>query len=418
MTAELITIGDEILIGQIVDTNSVYMAKALNAIGISVHQISSVQDDRDHILQALELAKARVDLVLVTGGLGPTKDDITKHTFCSYFEDELVLNQEVLDHVRNIFKKYINRPILPANESQAYVPSKAIVLSNRYGTAPGMWMEKEDTIFISMPGVPYEMKGLMESEVIPRLKERFQLPYITHKTLLTYGLGESAIADRISDFEENLSPLLKLAYLPSLGRVRIRLSSKGQDRAAIDAAMLESCKALEHLLEDIFAGYEEDGSLEETIGRALHDKQSYLAIAESCTGGELVRRFTQHPGASKYLKGGVVTYATQSKVDLLGVPGQLIEQYSVVSAEVARSMAEKVRALYHADIGIATTGNAGPTKGDADAEVGTVYIGIASAAGVSAHCFNMGNHRHRVIGKTVNKALELLQEEISKISSK
>ena len=418
MTAEIITIGDEILIGQIVDTNSVYIAKALNAVGISVHQISSVQDDRAHILEALAFAKARVDLVLVTGGLGPTKDDITKHTFCEYFADELILNQEVLDHVRHIFKKYIERPILPANESQAYVPSKATVLMNRFGTAPGMWMEKEGTIFVSMPGVPYEMKGLMEHEVIPKLTARFKLPYITHSTLLTYGLGESAIAHRIADIEENLPDLVKLAYLPSLGRVRIRLSSKGSDKKAIDTAIAKTCQALEARLEDIFVGYEEQGSLEQRIGHLLEQEHLTLAIAESCTGGQLVQQFTQHPGASHYLKGSLVTYATQSKVDVLGVPQSIIKEHSVVSAAVAQTMAQRVRDLYQADIGIATTGNAGPSKGDADAEVGTVFIGIASAAGVSAHHFKMGNHRHRVIGKTVNKALELLQEEISKISTK
>ncbi len=414
MNAEIITIGDEILIGQIVDTNSVFIAKALNAIGISVYQITSIQDERRHILDALAFAKARVDLVIVTGGLGPTKDDITKHTFCEFMDDSLVLNQEVLDHVSHIFSAFIKKPMLAANKLQAMVLSKAEVLTNRFGTAPGMWMEKDGTIFVMMPGVPHEMKGLIEYEVIPRLKERYELPFILHKTLLTYGLGESVIAERIEAFENELPPSISLAYLPSLGRVRLRLSTMGKDKEEVEKIMTKECKKLEYLLSDIFVGYEDDGTLEEIIGKHLVEEGKTLAIAESCTGGKLVERFTANPGASGYLKGSLVTYATQSKVDILGVDAELIEKHSVVSAEVAEAMAEKVRRMYKADIGISTTGNAGPTKGDADAEVGTVFIGVASSKGVVSYEFLMGKHRERVIGKTVNKALELLLEEILK----
>ena len=414
MNAEIITIGDEILIGQIVDTNSVFIAKALNAIGITVYQITSIQDERRHILDALAFAKARVDLVIVTGGLGPTKDDITKHTFCEFMDDSLVLNQEVLDHVSHIFSAFIKKPMLAANKLQAMVLSKAEVLTNRFGTAPGMWMEKDGTIFVSMPGVPHEMKGLIEYEVIPRLKERYKLPFILHKTLLTYGLGESVIAERIEAFENELPPSISLAYLPSLGRVRLRLSTMGKDKEEVEKIMTKECKKLEYLLSDIFVGYEDDGTLEEIIGKHLVEEGKTLAIAESCTGGKLVERFTANPGASGYLKGSLVTYATQSKVDILGVDAELIEKHSVVSAEVAEAMAEKVRRMYKADIGISTTGNAGPTKGDADAEVGTVFIGVASSKGVVSYEFLMGKHRERVIGKTVNKALELLLEEILK----
>jgi nicotinamide-nucleotide amidase len=414
MKAEIITIGDEILIGQIVDTNSVYISKALNAIGVSVYQITSVQDERRHILGALAFAKARVDLVIVTGGLGPTKDDITKHTFCEFMDDTLVLNQEVLDHVSHIFSAYIKKPMLPANRSQAMVLSKAEVLTNRFGTAPGMWLEKEGTIFVSMPGVPHEMKGLMEYEVIPRLEQRYELPFILHKTLLTYGLGESVIAERIEAFENELPATISLAYLPSLGRVRLRLSSTGMEKSIVEKAMAEECEKLKVLVADVFVGYEEEGSLEEIIGKQLVAQGKMLAIAESCTGGQLVQRFTSKPGASGYLRGSLVTYATQSKVDILGVDAALIKERSVVSGAVAEAMAEKVRGMYKADIGISTTGNAGPTKGDADAEVGTVYIGVASSKGVISYEFMMGKHRERVIGKTVNKALELLLEEILK----
>lgn len=410
MKAEIITIGDEILIGQIVDTNSAYISKALNKIGIAVYQITSIQDSRDHILEAFAVAQSRVDLVIITGGLGPTKDDITKHTLAHYFNDVLEVNQDVLDHVTYLFKEYIKKPMLEANKTQALVPSTAQILTNRFGTAPGMWMEKENTIFVSMPGVPYEMKGLMENEVLPRLQEKYKLPYILHKTFLTYGMGESAIAQRIEDFENELPQSIKLAYLPSLGRVRLRLSTSGQDREEVEKSIELQSQKLLPLIEDIFVGYESDGEMEEVVARLLVSKNKTLAIAESCTGGQMVERFTAHSGASRYLKGSLVTYATQSKIDILGVDPLVVQAHSVVSAEVAKQMAMNARKLYKSDIAISTTGNAGPSKGDSDAPVGTVFIGIAREGGVESFEFMMGNHRKRVIGKTVNKALELLRE--------
>jgi len=237
MQAEIITIGDEILIGQIVDTNSAFIGKELNKIGVSVFQITSVQDDKKHILKALKEAEDNVDIVIITGGLGPTKDDITKHTICEYFNDTLVENAEVLAHVETLFKKYINAPILDVNKKQALVPSKAKVLMNKNGTAPGMWLEKNDKVFISMPGVPYEMKALMQAEVLPKLKDKYQLPSIIHRTVLTYGQGESMIANRIEAWEDNLPAFIKLAYLPNLGRVRLRLSAKGNDKTLIEDAV-------------------------------------------------------------------------------------------------------------------------------------------------------------------------------------
>ena len=352
MKAHIITIGDEILIGQIVDTNSVFIAKELNKIGVSIYQISSVQDDHDHILESFAFAKANADIVIITGGLGPTKDDITKHTFCEYFNDELVLNQSVLNHIEHLFKAYIKKPMLDANKSQAYVPSKAKVLINRFGTAPGMWMEKDETIFISMPGVPYEMKGLMEYEVLPKLKEQFELPYILHKTLLTYGMGESAIANRIVTFENELPETIKLAYLPSLGRVRLRLSTSGKEKKVVEQEMATQLAKLEPLLEDILIGYEEAGSLEVIIGKQLAERKKTLSIAESCTGGKIVEQFTANAGASSYLIGSMVTYATQSKVDILGIDPKLITKHSVVSAQVAEAMAESVRTIYNTDYAI------------------------------------------------------------------
>lgn len=414
MKAHIITIGDEILIGQIVDTNSAYISKALNSIGVSVYQISSIQDDKAHILESFAFAKATSDIIIITGGLGPTKDDVTKSTFCEFFNDELVFNQEVLDNVEHLFKKYVKKPLLDANKSQALVPSKATVLKNRFGTAPGMWMEQDGKVFVSMPGVPHEMKGLMEYEVLPKLKEQFKLPYILHKTLLTYGMGESAIAQRIEDFENALPATIKLAYLPSLGRVRLRLSTSGTHKEEVDTAMEQQLQKLLPLVEDIFVGYEENGPLEVLVGQALVAKGKTLSIAESCTGGSIVQRFTSNPGASGYLVGSTVTYATRSKIEVLEVDKALIDQHSVVSAEVAEAMAVQVRKLYNTDYAITTTGNAGPTKGDSDVPVGTVYIGIATPKGSKAYHFMMGNHRKRVIEKAVNKALELLHEEISK----
>ncbi len=412
MKAEIITIGDEILIGQIVDTNSVYISKELNKIGVSVYQITSIQDDKEHILEAFAAAQSRVDIVIITGGLGPTKDDITKHTICEYFNDELVFNQEVLDHITYLFKEFVKKPLLEANKTQAFVPSKAEVLTNRFGTAPGMWIELNQTIFISMPGVPHEMKGIIEYEALPRLQKRCKLPFIQHKTFLTYGMGESAIAARIETFENELPETVKLAYLPSLGRVRLRLSSQGNDKEVVEKAIAQQTKKLLPLIDDIFEGYEEEGSFEENIAKMLVTQGKTLAIAESCTGGNLVERFTAKPGASKYLKGSLVTYATQSKIDILDVDPAVIDKDSVVSAKVAEQMAVNAKKLYRSDIAISTTGNAGPTKGDSDVEVGTVFIGIATESGVESHKFMMGNHRERVIGKTVNKSLELLKKTL------
>ncbi|MCH9661250.1 MAG: competence/damage-inducible protein A [Bacteroidetes bacterium] len=414
MRAEIITIGDEILIGQIVDTNSAYISTELNKIGIQVYQITSIQDDRSHILAALSNAMNRVDIVLVTGGLGPTKDDITKQCFCEFFEDTLVENTQVLAHIKNIFSKYIKREPLPANLSQAQVPTKAKVLFNNHGTAPGMWMEKKDTVFVSMPGVPYEMKGLMQQEVLPGIINRFNRPYIFHKTLLTYGLGESAIADRIEDWEEALPDNIKLAYLPSLGRVRLRLSSKGPDKFLLRQAVNGQMEHLRSMLEDIAVGYEDETSVTQKIGGYLLEKGKTLSLAESCTGGALAQEITQHAGASAFYRGSVIPYATELKTSILGVEAHLIEKHNVVSIPVAEAMAVQATKVFASDYAIATTGIAGPDKGDGVDEVGTVCIAIATPKGVISEKFLFGAVRERVIKKSVNKAFEMLLKEISK----
>ncbi|WP_419212219.1 competence/damage-inducible protein A [Maribacter sp. X9] len=416
MLAEIITIGDEILIGQIVDTNSAFIAKELNKIGISVYQITSVQDDREHILNAFADAAKRVSIVLVTGGLGPTKDDITKHTFCEFFNDTLVENESVLAHVEHLFAKYITAtPISDLNRRQALVPSRAEVLHNANGTAPGMWMHENGVTFISMPGVPFEMMHLMTEIVIPKLSSFYRRPHIIHRTIVTYGLGESSLAQRLESWEDALPSFIKLAYLPNLGKVRLRLTGKGPDYDALAEAIEAECQKLYPLIKDIMYGIEDDQSLEEIVAKLLTEKKLTLSTAESFTGGKIAESITAIPGASQYFKGSVVSYATEAKINVLGVPEQMVNEHSVVSAEVASAMAKGVRNLLKTDFAIATTGNAGPTKGDSDAEVGTVFIAIEGPKSSLAKEFQMGNNRERIVQKSVNKAFELLQKEILKM---
>ena len=415
MLAEIITIGDELLIGQVIDTNSAFIAKQLNKIGVSVYQITSVQDDKTHILKALKEAENNVDIIILTGGLGPTKDDITKKTIAEYFNDTLVRDASVIKNIEKLWKNYVGGLLLQVNKDQALVPSKAKVLMNKLGTAPGMWMEKDDKVFISLPGVPYEMNALIEYEVIPKLKQKYNCPYILHKTLLVYGIGESALAERIEAWEDALPKHIKLAYLPSLGKMRLRLSAKGSDVNFINASVQTEIDKVIPLIKNEFAGFEEeDGSVEVVIAKQLTHLGKTLAIAESCTGGMVAEQFTVLPGASAYFKGGVITYATESKINILGVSKTDIDAFSVVSSQVAESMAQNALRIFKSDFAIATTGNAGPTKGDSDAEVGTVFIAIATKNNVYSEKFMLGNHRVKTINKAVNKALEMLLKEIFK----
>ena len=411
MKAELITIGDEILIGQIINTNAVFLAKELNKIGIEIAQITSISDQKEHIIEALDASTKRAEVVILTGGLGPTKDDLTKHTLCEYFNDTLIENEEILGHIEEIFKKYVNTPINNQNRQQALLPSKASIFKNDHGTASGMWFEKKGQVIISLPGVPFEMKSLMNQSVIPQLQKHFTRPFILHKTIMTYGLGESAIAERIEVWENNLPQTIKLAYLPNLGRVRIRLSSVGSDEELLKNTIDSEIEKLLPLINDIFVGFEDLTSLEIQIKEGFVNQQKTLALAESCTGGEIASRLTQVAGASEYFKGCAVAYHTQSKTDLLGVSEALINKYSVVSKEVASAMAENTRKKFNATVGLSTTGNAGPSKGDSDAEIGTVWIAIATQDKIVTEKFLFGRHRERVIGKSVNKALELLMNQ-------
>jgi len=414
MNAEIITIGDEILIGQIVDTNSQWIGKELNKIGVSVYQISSIQDEELHILNAFKEAQSRADIVIITGGLGPTKDDITKKTIAKYFNNkEIIEYPEVIDHIKKMFNKY-NIPYNKVQQYQAQLPSKAILLMNKMGTAPGMWFYENNTVFVSMPGVPYEMKGLMKNEVIPRIQEQFKLPFIIHKTVMTYGQGESVIAERIEDWANKLPDFIKLAYLPSFGRVRLRLSAKGPEKQVLEDSLNTVLQELYLLLSDIITGHESGVTIEEHIGNLLKDSEKTLCTAESVTGGKIASTLVSVPGSSAYFNGSIVAYSSEMKQELLDVSAETIKKYSVVSSNVAKEMAISALKKTTSDYAIAVTGNAGPTSDDTSMTVGIVFIAIASAKGVVVEKFNFGHPREKVINRTVNKSLQMLQQEILK----
>jgi len=416
MNAEIITIGDEILIGQIVDTNSQWIAIELNKIGVSVYQISSIQDDEQHILNALKEAQERADIVIITGGLGPTKDDITKKTIARYFNDtQWVSYPEVIEHIKALFQK-INHPYREVQNYQALLPSKATYLKNAFGTAPGMWFYENDTVFVSLPGVPYEMKGLITNEVLPRIQKQFQLPFVLHRTVLTFGQGESVIAERIEAWEDQLPDCIKLAYLPSFGKVRLRLSAKGKDKAVLENSLKTKLDELQLLIPDIISGFEETETLEKRIGDLLTQKGATLSTAESMTGGKIASTLVATPGASSYFKGGFVTYTEAMKKELLGLSSELIDTYTVVSKEVTEQMAIAALNKTQSDYAIAVTGNAGPTTDDTDKSVGVVFIALASKEGVFVEEFNFGQPREKVINRTITKAFEILLKEIIKNS--
>ncbi len=414
MKATIVTIGDEILIGQIIDTNSGYIAKALDKIGVQTHELLSISDDKIHILDTFKSLQNKVDFVIITGGLGPTKDDITKKTFCDYFDDTLVENKEVLTHVTEMIESFFKRPITQMNRDQALVPSKCEVLFNQVGTAPGMWMKKENTVYISLPGVPYEMKYLVDNEIVPKIVKEYDRPYIIHKTIMTYGQGESLVAERIEDWENNLPEFIKLAYLPAPGRVRLRLTARGSNKDLLQKGIDDNVQSLTKIISDIIVGYDEDETIEVVLGRQLTKLGKSISLAESCTGGKIAQMITSVPGASNYFRGSVISYATDTKVTVLGVLQQTINDNSVVSAQVAKEMVLGIQKLMKTDYAIATTGNAGPSKGDADATIGTVFIALATPDEVFVEEFNFGQPREKVIDRAVNKAFEMLQKEIFK----
>lgn len=409
IAAVILTIGDELLIGQTIDTNSAWMATVLNQAGIAVKRRIAVGDDWNEIWEALTAEGKAADIVLITGGLGPTSDDITKPLLCDFFGGKMVRDQAALDNVVDIFSKKLNRPLLERNLKQADVPDNCRVIQNKRGTAPGMWFEKDGTIYVSMPGVPHEMKGMMAEDVIPTLVNRFQLSPVQHRTLLTAGIGESFLAELLVEFEAALPKDYKLAYLPNYGMVRMRLTGLDgtKDTEEIDA-LFEQLKALvkDHLVVD------QDLTLQETIAKVLLEKKKTLAIAESCTGGYISHLITMLPGSSAYYLGGVVSYSNEMKIDVLGVDPDTIAQFGSVSVETATQMAEGIRKQTGADYALATSGIMGPTGGTPEKHVGFVCVAFSSSERKSTTTFQFRFDRKRNIELTAAHALDFLRKNM------
>ncbi|NQY67821.1 MAG: competence/damage-inducible protein A [Flavobacteriales bacterium] len=407
MTAEIITIGDEILIGQVVDTNSAWMGSLLEKNGLKVIQITSISDEKDAIINALLNAKKKADVILITGGLGPTNDDITKKSLADYFGVGMVFNKEVYLDVENVFTGF-NSTVSEINRHQAEVPSNCIALRNAYGTAPGMWFDESNTIYISLPGVPYEMKGLMLNEVLPRLKERFALPTIIHKTILTYGIGESKLAEMLVYSEKRLnSKGIKLAYLPAPGLVRLRLT--GSKEVEINSVLEEILEVIGYYV----FGYN-DETLEEVVVNLLLENNRTLSAAESCTGGYLSHLVTSVSGCSKVYQGSIIAYKNEIKYSELDVDLRIIEEYGAVSKEVVEKMALGAIKKMNSDYSIATTGIAGPSGGTDDKPVGTVWIAVACGERVESKKLKFGDNRERNIRRTALASLDMLRREIIK----
>lgn len=407
MKAEIITIGDEILIGQIVDTNSAWMGQQLNLLGIEVYQVTSVHDNHDHIMKSLAEAEENADLVLITGGLGPTKDDITKNSLCEYFGTELVYHPEVFEHVQSLLSSR-NVIVNQLNSDQALLPANCTILHNSTGTASGMWFERNNTIFVSMPGVPFEMEAIMTEEVFPRLTKLGITQSIVHKTVLTIGLPESMLAEIIEQWESTLPDFIKLAYLPSPMMVRLRLSGYGTDQSVLETEIDQQVKKLLDIIPENVFGFDDD-NLGLVIGRMLVESSKTLAVAESCTGGNIAHFITSNAGSSAYFKGGVVAYSNEIKSKLLNVSIELIETFGAVSQQVAEAMALGSRKGLNSDYSIATTGIAGPDGGTDEKPVGTVWIAVAGPSGVKSKKYLFKHNRERNIIRTTQTSLNMLR---------
>ncbi|HYM95401.1 MAG TPA: CinA family nicotinamide mononucleotide deamidase-related protein [Chitinophagaceae bacterium] len=417
VNASIITIGDELLIGQTIDTNSAFIAKELNKIGIWVRRRIAVGDVWDDIWNALDEEGRISDIIIITGGLGPTADDITKPLLCKYFGGKLVINEKVLEHLKYLFEKVYRRPgpILERNIKQAEVPDNCIVLHNARGTAPGMWFSpptpKTGAVYISLPGVPYEMKGLIIDEVIPKLQKIFILPVIVHNTLFTAGQGESFIAEKIKDWEASLPTNIKLAYLPGYGMVKLRLTAKGENKNEVEIQLLPYFEKLRELVKDFLVA-DEDIPLEVVVGKILKEKNKTVATAESCTGGYIAHLITSVAGSSEYYKGSVVSYANEAKENILGVKHETLLAVGAVSEETILQMAKGVIEKLNVDYAIATSGIMGPDGGTPEKPVGTVWIGIGNKNKIEAKQFNFRFDRKRNIEQTALTALNMLRKFI------
>lgn len=406
MLAEIITIGDELLIGQVIDTNSAWMAEQLNVIGIKVHQITSISDDQEHILTTLKEASERAQLILITGGLGPTKDDITKQTLCKFFDTSLVFSEAAYINVEKLFSAR-GIAVTELNRLQAMVPANCRVISNPNGTAPCMWFEKNGCIYISMPGVPFEMKAIMEQEIIPRLLNKLNR-VIIHRTILTEGVGESHLASIIEPWEDSLPEFVKLAYLPQPGMVRLRLTAYGTERNTLQNAIDKAEKELYAYAGKYIFGFDDD-TMESVVGQLLRNKGMTLSTAESCTGGNIAQLITSIAGSSDYFKGSIVAYSNEIKEQFLGVPHQVIVEHGAVSEQTVIAMAEGIRIRFMTDFAIAVSGIAGPGGGTDEKPVGTTWIAIATPTETVASKFLFGEHRGRNIRKASIAALNMLR---------
>ncbi len=414
MKATIITIGDEILIGQIVDTNTVSIARHLNNLGIQIAEKCSIGDSREAIVKTLDRVVRTPQVVVITGGLGPTKDDITKHTLADYFGSELEYNAEEGEHVRMLLERR-GVPFTELNRCQAMLPKCCTVLHNAHGTAPGMWFDTpEGGVVVSLPGVPFEMEHLMTDEVLPRLEQRFALRQIVHRTLITRGIPESILAERIAQWEDALPEYLHLAYLPAPNVVRLRLSAYDVDGAMAELEIAQQFDTLRGIIGDNIVGFE-GASVEQLIHEIFTDKGWKLAVAESCTGGTIAQKFTAMAGASQYFMAGVVSYSNEAKCDILGVNMHDIETYGAVSEQVARQMAEGVRRVAGADFAIATTGIAGPGGGSEAKPVGTVWMAVAMPERTIATLRNCGTDRSQIISRASAYAIEMLYEETKRM---
>ncbi|PXY02180.1 competence/damage-inducible protein A [Marinifilum breve] len=412
MQAEIITIGDEILIGQIVDTNSAWMAKELNKYGIGVSKITSISDEADDIVTTIEAAMKRAPLVLMTGGLGPTNDDITKKTLSDYFGMKLIQDDELYQKIQDRLAKY-GISMNPFNQEQALIPDGARIIPNNFGSAPCMWFEKNKRVLVSMPGVPFEMKGIMQNGLISAITEHFETSEIVHKTIMTDGIGESVLAEMLSDWEENLPLNMKLAYLPSPGKVRLRLSITGESKPALEKMVDEEVEKLKKILPDNIFAYD-DIAIEERIAELLLEKGKTLGTAESCTGGYIAHLITSHAGSSAYFKGSVVSYSNEIKEKVLGVNSKDLEKFGAVSQEVVEQMALGARKVLNTDYAVATSGIAGPDGGTDEKPVGTVWIALAGDFGVQSEKLELYKVRERNIKVSAFKVLNLLRKELEK----
>lgn len=410
MKAEIVTIGDELLIGQVIDTNSAWIAEQLNLVGIEVHQITSISDDRNHILTTLSQASGRANIILITGGLGPTKDDITKHTLCEYFNTELVFHQPTFENIEKLFK-LLGFPVTEINRKQAEVPANCTPLRNSNGTAPGMWFEHDGVIYVSMPGVPFEMKTLIINEVLPRLTKKLNSTFILHKTILTQGVGESFLAGVIESWENELPENFKLAYLPQPGIVRLRITVLGSDKVVIKLELDQQIEKLKKLIPKLIFGYDNE-TLELVVGRLLKERGQTLSTAESCTGGYIAHLVTSIAGSSAYYTGSTVSYTNKVKIDVLGVSPQVIQTHGAVSEEVVIQMADGVRKNLETDFALAVSGIAGPDGGSEEKPVGTTWIALATPEKIITKKFLFGEHRGRNIRKTALAALNMLRLEL------